>query len=61
MILASQDHDPSKTNVLSINFSDTTPTSSKEGKRYRLIPKHDGRESKLGYPVIYLGLSRLYP
>ena len=71
MIRASQDHDPSKTNVLSINFSDTTPTSSKfdvpfrttwqEGKRYRLIPKHDGRESKLGYPVIYLGLSRLYP
>lgn len=26
-----------------------------------MIPKHDGRESKLGYPVIYLGLSRLYP
>lgn len=37
-----------------------------EGKRFRIIPKWqngEGKEveSKLPYPVIYLGLSRLYP
>lgn len=71
IIRASQDHDLTKSNVLSIVFSDTDQSHSQfnvpfratwqAGKRYRLIPKHNGRESKLGYPVIYLGLSRLYP
>lgn len=44
----------------------TTWQKYNEGKRFRIIPKWlnaEGKEveSKLPYPVIYLGLSRLYP
>ncbi len=44
----------------------TTWQKYNEGKRFRIIPKWvnaDGKEveSKLPYPAIYLGLSRLYP
>ena len=72
MIRASQEHDPTSNNVLVIKCSDISSppnfldvpfraTWQNNKTRYRLIPKHNGRESKLGYPVIYLGLSRLYP
>ncbi|WP_295163373.1 ATP-dependent nuclease [Selenomonas sp. F0473] len=72
IIKASAEHDPTGSNVLEIIFSDTDD-SQKEFSvpfraawqsyktRFRLIPKHNGTEAKVGYPVIYLGLSRLYP
>lgn len=71
IITGSLKNDPSKSNVLSIEFVDidgqtifSVPfrrTWQEKDTRFRLIPKHEWGESKLGYPVIYLGLSRLYP
>ncbi|BEU87857.1 AAA family ATPase [Selenomonas sp. TAMA-11512] len=72
IIKASADHDQTQSNVIEIIFSDTSESKSdfsvpfrttwqSNRTRFRLIPKHHGTESKLGYPIIYLGLSRLYP
>lgn len=72
IIKASFDHDQQCVKALEIIFSATSSpqedfivpfrtTWQDKNKRFRLIPKHHNRESKLGYPIIYLGLSRLYP
>lgn len=72
IIKASQEHDPQCKKAVEILFSGTSSdeeefvvpfrtTWQDKGKRFRLIPKHHDQEGKLGYPIIYLGLSRLYP
>lgn len=72
IIKASLEHDPQYPKAVEILFSGTSATEEEfvvpfrttwqdNGKRFRLIPKHHGQEGKLGYPIIYLGLSRLYP
>ena len=72
IIKASFDHDPKCQKAIEILFADISApaedflvpfrtTWQDNNRRFRLIPKHHGQEGKLGYPVIYLGLSRLYP
>lgn len=72
IIKASLEHDPQYQKAIEILFSGTSDkeeefivpfrtTWQDKGKRFRLIPKHHDQEGKLGYPIIYLGLSRLYP
>lgn len=72
IIKASLEHDPQYQKAVEILFSGTSDkeeefivpfrtTWQDKGKRFRLIPKHHDQEGKLGYPIIYLGLSRLYP
>lgn len=71
IIKASTEHDQTQSNAIEIIFSDTSESKSdfsvpfrttwQNKTRFRLIPKHHNTESKLGYPIIYLGLSRLYP
>ena len=72
IIKASFDHDPKRQKAIEILFADTSDPAEEflvpfrttwqdNNRRFRLIPKHHGQEGKLGYPVIYLGLSRLYP
>ena len=67
------EYDQSASNVFSIDFLDeqnrpftcSIRISWQDNKtRFRLIPKQptpDKSESKVIFPVIYLGLSRLYP
>ncbi len=72
IIKASLEHDPKYQKAIEILFSNASvpledfivpfrTTWQDNNKRFRLIPKHHNQEGKLGYPVIYLGLSRLYP
>lgn len=73
ILKGSMEYDQSASNVFSIDFLDeqnrpfTVPfrISWQDNKtRFRLIPKQptpDKSESKVIFPVIYLGLSRLYP
>ncbi|MBF1694673.1 AAA family ATPase [Selenomonas sp.] len=72
IIKASFDHDPKCPKAIEILFADTSApaedflvpfrtTWQDNNRRFRLIPKHHDQEGKLGYPIIYLGLSRLYP
>lgn len=68
--------DPTEANRLEITWCDekkneiiksfrTTwqKNDDKTGERFRVIPfdKNDGNEAKFPFPIIYLGLSRLYP